>query len=207
MDNKCRFCEIIGGIEKYGVIDKPLFENEKFFVISSIGALVKGWLLVVPKEHKYNMSDYFENEEFCEFVHSVLVELKNKLGKDKNILIFEHGANHCGSLTGCGTDHAHLHVVPYDKTLYKNICEKRDWKICSKNYIKDYVNEKEYLLYADINNELNISEVYISLVDNPESQFFRKIIAEDMGNYQMFDYKEHPQNELSRATFEMFRGK
>ena len=207
MGNECRFCKIKAGMQKYGIIDKPLFENKDFFVLSSIGSLVEGWLLVIPKEHRYNMSKDYGDKNFWGFIYSIIVKLKSKVGQEKNFLIFEHGANHCGSLTGCGTDHAHLHIVPYDKSLYGKIKNERNWQLCAINEIEDYVNGREYLLYAECDNDIKLSEVYINLVEHPESQFFRKIIAEDMGKKELFDYKTYPNIDISEMVCEMFGGK
>ena len=51
MDN-CRFCGIANGsMDTQKPENVKIAESEKFFAISSVGALVEGWTLIVPNHH------------------------------------------------------------------------------------------------------------------------------------------------------------
>ena len=114
--------------------------------------------------------------------------------------MFEHGANSAGSLTGCGVDHAHFHIVPYKKSLIPAI---EDSNMTWHNYCQDdqhrLTSENDYLFYSDQISESNIGGIF-TLPVQPVSQFFRKILANNLGLLQYSDYKKHPYIESSRRS-------
>ena len=63
---KCRFCDILEGNRKMGIIDNPILENDKFFSLASIGGFIDGWSLVIPKEHTYSMRKFFTDSAFVD---------------------------------------------------------------------------------------------------------------------------------------------
>lgn len=69
----CRFCGISKGYYKYLGVDEPIHSNQDFFVIASIGALVEGWTLVVPKEHHFSMKDCYRMDLINEAVGAILL--------------------------------------------------------------------------------------------------------------------------------------
>lgn len=200
-EKNCRFCNILNGKLHYGDIDNPLFVNDDYFSLASIGALVPGWTLIVPKMHVYNMSEYYNHKDFIEYVDVVAKKVVN--GTEKNIVFFEHGANHCDSLTGCGTNHAHLHLVPYSKSIYELDISEKKWESCNVTDVKKITSGKEYLLCGDYNDKLDKSQVLVSIVDNPESQYFRKKIAEDMNILDQYDYKKNINEYNTRLTIDI----
>ena len=121
--NNCRFCSILAGAKKYDIVDTPILENNNYYLLSSIGAMVEGWSLVIPKEHSFSMRDYYSTDEFFEFTNKC-IELIKSVYKTDEIMIFEHGANKEGSLTACGTEHSHLHLVPLKKSLLNIITKE-----------------------------------------------------------------------------------
>ena len=63
---KCRFCDILEGNRKMGIIDNPILENDKFFLRwQCIGGFIDGWSLVIPKEHTYSMRKFFNGFSIC----------------------------------------------------------------------------------------------------------------------------------------------
>lgn len=203
MKDNCRFCGILQGQKRYGDIDTPILDTEDYFSLVSVGAFIYGWLLVIPKEHVYNMKTYYTNEVFWRYIESALRYMRNRLGAaDQKILLFEHGANACDSLTGCGTNHAHIHLVPYGKSILNKIQSGKEWIKTSWHQVSAIVGEREYLLYCDNESDNpQDSAVYVHLVVKPESQYFRKILADDMGLEGKFSYKEHLYMERSGRTY------
>ena len=47
----CRLCSDLLRQDTVEDWDEPLFESPNFVVLPSLGALVEGWLLLVPKKH------------------------------------------------------------------------------------------------------------------------------------------------------------
>src|SRR5689334_5777564 len=47
----CRFCVDNVSISAVDPWDRPLLSTDNFYVVPSLGSLVEGWLLVIPKDH------------------------------------------------------------------------------------------------------------------------------------------------------------
>ena len=75
--NNCRFCSILAGAKKYDIVDTPILENNNYYLLSSIGAMVEGWSLVIPKEHSFSMRDYYSTDEFFEFTNKCIELIKS----------------------------------------------------------------------------------------------------------------------------------
>jgi ATP adenylyltransferase len=184
----CRFCGIVAGERGYGRSDAPFYENADFFAIASIGALVEGWSLVVPKPHAVSLRDFYGTDEFKSFSTKVVERVRSVYG---NAVVFEHGSNHEGSLTSCGTDHAHLHVVPLTFSLRQDLLESGlSWQEVKSSEISATAGGQEYLFYCD--NLDNADPVgLLHVLRQPISQFFRKMIAAKLGKLDVADYKQH----------------
>ena len=202
--NECRFCSILNGNKKFGEIDTPIYEDDNYFLLSSVGALVEGWTLVIPKKHGYSMKKYYSNKTFIDFLNKSIYRIKNAY-KTKKIVVFEHGANKYGSLTACGTNHAHLHIVPLDESILDDIKLLLEFKEIKVEHISDCVGDNEYLLYADIENEFDDSSCYIHILKKPESQFFRKVIANKLGIPEKYNYRENMNLDISKSTLIMLK--
>ena len=196
----CRFCDIVKGKFHYGDIDKPIAHNEEFYAIASIGALVEGWTLIIPYTHQLSMRKTYVNPLFLNLAGKVLPSLIEKYG---SVIAFEHGANKEESITACGTDHAHIHLVPWEGSLfYKRNNYGMKWDQCRASEIADKANGKEYLFYAELGGKESWEDPLgvIHILENPTSQFFRKIIAEQLGRPEVSDYKIHPRLSVARQT-------
>ncbi|MBT9523421.1 MAG: HIT domain-containing protein [Dechloromonas sp.] len=193
----CKFCEIGGGLHQ-SEVDHPMIESDRYFAVSSIGGFVPGWTLVFPKEHRFNMSCDYRNPEFNDFVRKVSAVVCKEYG---SCVFFEHGAVKQDSQTGCGVNHAHFHIVPLSKsieTLATAYKPNYVWQKTQASEIQDRHNGAEYLFCCDeFGGE---SKGVISILRNPESQFFRKVIASAAGLDGLSDYKKFPFDELSTDT-------
>jgi len=112
----CRFCRFFSDKKKRTGIDVPWLSNDYYTAMISIGALVPGWSLVCPIEHQINLSNHYKKTEFWDFVTEVVNGIRFRYG---DVRLFEHGAYTQDSVTGCGTGHAHLHIVPLNFSLIK----------------------------------------------------------------------------------------
>lgn len=192
----CCLCEIVKGKKRFGSADSPFLENDEFIALPSIGAFIEGWSLIVPKSHVVSMKEHYRSEVLKSFTSEVCRRVESSYG---DTIIFEHGAHSEGSLTGCGVDHAHLHVVPHSTSLRPLLLESGlSWKECSPANISDIAGDKEYLFYSDGFDSLGL----IHVLDSPKSQFFRKLLADVSGNQKISDYKTFPLTHTSQSTFE-----
>ena len=198
--NNCRFCGIANG---HNNEQKPentkITESNHYFAISSIGALVEGWTLVAPKMHCCSMKEVYSDHEFTEFTNSLLRTLYACYG---SVIAFEHGPNHEGSDTSCGTDHAHLHLVPYRSLATVLSSLDLEWIPCRSTQVNSIVEENEYLFYCEPSNNWDDPVGLVHILKKPISQFFRKVIAKDQGNYEKYNYKTNPDTLLTLQTVE-----
>jgi ATP adenylyltransferase len=102
--------------------NKPIIESENFLVIPSLGSLIEGWLLIVPKKYHLNISQ-LSLADMVE-LEMVIAELGRRflsmVSKDQ-FVIFEHGPTLENSVAGCGVDYAHLHWVPTNFDLLNGV--------------------------------------------------------------------------------------
>jgi len=198
MKSKCRFCRIGAG-EVHFDYDRILMETEDHFAVTSVGGFIEGWTLLCTKRHVLNLSSDYRNAAFQKFAGQVANAVSDCYG---NFVVFEHGVNRSESLTGCGTDHAHMHLVPFSGDFAKIAIEfdpERDWVIASSQDIERMASGQEYLMMANSLEDLS-SSAYVSIVDQPKSQFFRKVLASHVGLAAQSDYRLYPFAERARHT-------
>ena len=146
--NNCRFCNIVDGKYQYTEIDQPFVSNDAFIAMASIGALIEGWSLIIPREHQLSMKNIYDKHEFADFLGTVIPLLVQQYG---SLISFEHGSNKEGSITACGTDHAHLHLVPYYGSLFSDLQSSGlRWIQCRVSEVASRVGKNEYLFYSEL---------------------------------------------------------
>ena len=84
-DVECRFCEIFNKNNKSEEIDRPISKNEDFMALVSKGAIVKGWVLVIPRVHTYSMRKFYCDDSFIHFTDSILNQIRKNT---KKIVLF-----------------------------------------------------------------------------------------------------------------------
>jgi diadenosine tetraphosphate (Ap4A) HIT family hydrolase len=166
------------------------------FVIPALGALVPGHLLIIPAAHIPSCRDIGDasRDEFVEFVNAVSARLTEVFGP---ISLFEHGG--CGEDNGAGAGsacirHAHIHAVPGDYGLANHLPNER----------QTYVNLSEFLSHRDDRPYLMCSGPDSSVSCSSDlgiGQYFRRVIARDLGIYDRWDYALFPQLENIQATY------
>jgi len=198
--DKCRFCSILKGEKKFDIIDTPIIEDENYFLLSSVGAMIEGWSIIIPKKHEYSMKKHYSDLRFYDFANKCVNIIKKAYCVNK-VIVFEHGANKFGSLTACGTNHCHIHIVPMPDSLLNDITDNLSFKKITFNKVDKLVEDSEYLLYADVIEQINTSDCYVHILKEPISQFFRRIIATKLGCPDKYNYKENTNIDISNATF------
>ena len=207
MEKKCRFCGIVKKQRnEYGVVDSPFLVNEKFFSLVSIGAFICGWTLLICKEHIYNLHDFYCKKEFYDYLYKHIKLLRQKLHWDKKVLVFEHGANRCNSLVACDTSHAHLHIIPWDGSILNEIMSEHEWKCVKWRDVSVQIQDQEYWLYCENPEAGDEADTYIHIVDQPESQYFRRVLAEKIGLEGEYTYKTDLRLNQSIETRNMLEG-
>ena len=194
----CCLCSNLasGGVEEW---NRPLFESRNFVVLPSVGSLVEGWLMIVPKEHYISMGalPVELTDEMLSLKAKVTSQLRNTYG---DLCAFEHGPGDAERRLGCGVDHAHLHVVP----LAFNLAEAAaPFLPCDASWVKGgwehcrvaFSAGKDYLYL-----EQPIGSGRIAVHDSIGSQVFRRAIAAHIGIPEQFNWREYPRSEVVSRT-------
>jgi len=185
--------------------NRILKQCEDLLLIPTLGPLADGHCLICTKSHHISFGHFLGSGGNQGELELFVSDVKQNLGDiyGKPTIIFEHGPNASGSLLGCGTDHAHLHVVPTDADLMNDDDLKlRDWKPCSLTDLHRYRDiGLGYLFY--INQQGN---GFICLVEESiSSQTFRKALAGALGRGSEWNWREFPQAESVEKTIQLYR--
>jgi ATP adenylyltransferase len=183
--------------------DRPVFESRNFVAIPSLGSLVEGWLLLVPKEHFISMGALPDRlfPEMEEMKRTVSAHVSNEYGQ---VTVFEHGPVSGNRKVGCSVDHAHLHIVPLGFDLAAAarpfMPHDAEWSAASLNECrKAYQSGRDYLYF-----EQPLGTGWISAHRNFGSQVFRKAIASQIGRPDEFNWRQHPELAIVARTIDVF---
>jgi ATP adenylyltransferase len=179
--------------------DKILWETEKFVAIPSLGSLVPGWILLVPKRQIANFSQLTKDEtsELKVLLPEVACAVSHPSSK---AFVFEHGGQ-IGSTLSCGVDQAHLHVVPLAFDLCAQVlkCDDVKWiKLENSFALFGEHAPYEYLFVSDL-----AGMTYRGRPDLASSQWFRKQIAAGIGKGDQWNYRDYPHFRNMDLTCEM----
>jgi ATP adenylyltransferase len=197
MELTCRFCDHLkadaGGSLGSSPWDHVVHRSDRFVVVPSKGALVPGWLLVVPKEHLLSMAEVTESssrEELDQLLSIVKSRVEAAFGP---VTLFEHGATCPNSNFGCGIDHAHLHMAVLPFNLLEAVRRTHpewSWMQSARPWSHGGPREAPYLALAGPDG--------IWLESQPPTvprQFFRQMIAQSLGKLHEYDYDRFPRPE------------
>ena len=182
----------------YAFYDRPLFETPKFVVLPSLGSIVPGWLLIVPKLKATRFIDLpaSTEPELMQLILQLAARTEFRFGKP---YLFEHGG-YAGSKVSCGVDQAHLHLVPLDFDLVEVARREPDqaWERCRNPLFPP--SEKDHGEYLFVSS---LDVAFTTEVTKPASQWFRKLIARESGKPKKWDYKQHAFLDNIRTTLEV----
>lgn len=207
--NICKFCEFLENPDRqqnwydFAVV----FQNQYFVAVPSIGCIVPGYLLVIPRRHVLSMAQInnIEMESLIRFTQEINIVLSEIWSTP---IIFEHGACNENNeqeiyRNGSCIDHAHWHLVPGQYDFLSQLPSSINVKsIPSFEYFvtTDFKREK-YLYYQD-----NAKNSYI--IKNQDlvvGQFFRRILAKCANNETEWDYLTYPHLENIRETLDKIK--
>jgi ATP adenylyltransferase len=182
--------------------DHLLAENESFVATPTLGSIVPNWVLIVPKLRVLSFAVL--EERWRSNLFPFLNQVEDRLvSSNMEIVSFEHGARKYNSLTGCGVDQAHLHVLALPRGFLPFILQRyssRNWT--SVDQIDPWSaidSTKDYHLMKSGNS------CFVSYSDCSVSQFFRRAVAEFMNRQEDWDYRLVPHYDNAQRTIESFR--
>jgi ATP adenylyltransferase len=202
----CRFCDYLQtgspGDDRWSVI----YETEKLVAVPSIGALIDGWLLVVPKVHALSFGALRIDE-----IRTLVADVRRVADGWQRIfgplLWFEHGPAVDRCAPGCGIDHAHLHLVPASDldllTGAKRMFPSLEFReVSGLEAARGLFRQRQsYLFLQTVTGGCWLA----SSADIP-SQAFRRVIAAEQGRSAEFDWASFPRLDRVRATLRRSSG-
>lgn len=193
-NTSCSYCSAFWGPKSSERIrpvwNTVLYESDNFIVVPTKGAIVEGWLLLISKKHYLCMGALPTSlyPELRAITHETIEILTRSYAPPT---IFEHGPSSSGLPIGCGVDHAHFHVVPLSFSMIpKSETEIHlygtSWvpSLPNFNSLRQLYDAGKSYLYLQ---EPNSPAVHCTPVNLP-CQFFRRIIAKEMGVPNQYDY-------------------
>lgn len=200
----CCLCATLASDSRHRSWNEPLFESANFVAMPSLGSIVEGWMLIVPRNHFVSMGAFpVELSGEMRVLKSRVTEhLASRYG---TLCAFEHGPGRVGRQVGCGVDHAHLHVVPVDFDLVSAstpyLPPDVQWEYGDVGACRAAFEQGHDYLYV----EQPLGHGRIAVHEKFGSQIFRKAIAAHTGFPEQFNWRDHPQFENIARTIEACR--
>lgn len=183
--------------------DVILTESPQYVVTPTLGSVVPFWHLVVPREPAVNFRDHLSHSG-SQTVRSLLSLVLSNHPRSK-VLWFEHGALAQGSVVGCGTDYAHLHVIldaPFSYHEFQILAEMEisHWETYpTEDLYSKIPKEVEYYAFDDWDTSFLAAAPI-----NATSQFFRRIVAHLAGKPSEWDYRAYAHKECVEKTLALW---
>jgi ATP adenylyltransferase len=192
-DISCKFCHLATSNVADHPRDRWIAESEHFVVIPSIGALVDGWVLVVPKTHILSLGAIPRAQ------HAELADLASETSSlleraySLPIAHFEHGSTEPSQAIGCGVHHAHLHLVPLDFDVVEATMRLHPSfdMLDHRGGVASVAEVAGSGSYVYLRNGSG-REVVVLNTEN-ESQLIRRVIASCLGFSDQWNWREFPQ--------------
>lgn len=204
----CLFCSIIETPDLHkNPEDEVIEETENFYAKPALGQFIEGYTLINSKKH-YNCFACIsatELNEFDMFKQKIIKRLSNIYSLP--VIVFEHGgaafhhrsSNCAGCIaqpliysSDCGgcIDHAHMHLIPFDKDIHNLLKENFDFERIEDlvELLKYQAENLSYLYYESTNRERFVFKVDEKL----PSQFLRKLVCEILGQPNVWNWAKHP---------------
>lgn len=152
-----------------------LWSDGTMALLPSLGPLNSTHCLIVPYRH-VNSFSCLNEEEIASF-RAVVSRLRGRYGS--KLIMFEHGTGVEGSSGGASVTHAHTHAIAVenDSALRHERMMRAYREISNEDLFYHYGKSKAgYLFFEDCDGHC-----YISFDDKVESQYYRKMIASELG--------------------------
>ena len=185
--------------------DEVLLETEGFVVVPTRGAIVEGWLLVVPRVNVLSFGHLPKalREGRDAVVAATVRAVQRVYGRAD---VFEHGPARWGSVVGCTVDHAHLHVLPAPCDLLEGAAALLPDAVWGRGLGLDgaapFASSGEPYLYCDVGG---MGNGRYGRHPSIPSQLFRRVVASAVGEPDRYDWRQHPRPTSAAATADALR--
>ncbi len=198
----CDFCRHLDAAPPVPEQWAVLAEDAHFVAVPSIGALVPGWMLIVPRQHELSLAalDTSGQDRLWRFANPIAERVAVKYGP---VSLFEHGPAKAHRPVGCGVDRAHLHIVP-TRAIDLLRGARTHFPDLRWTAVPDLVAARHAVRTGDdyLYLETPRGERWLATGSAIPSQVFRRVIAAELGRPHDFNWRTHPQLGTVRRTIE-----
>lgn len=191
----CKFCTLASVNRAVPPRDRWIAESENFVAFASVGALVDGWVLIVPRTHVLSLSAIAREwqSELDDLAERLSTLLQNEYGT--SVARFEHGSSEPMQSVGCGVDHAHLHLVALGfDVIEETAMQHPHLKVLDHcggiPAVASIAKGRSYIFMR--NGE---GREALILNAESESQLLRRVIAARVGAAERWNWREYPHSE------------
>lgn len=195
--------EISGAAE---IHDRPLLARADWLVAPTLGAIIPNWLLLIPRDPVLNFRAWSELRG--KYPEQLLREVRQHIClRGDEIIWFEHGPRVAGTLTGCGLDHAHIHILIRPRFSFEDFAEMTRslsnlaWMGCKSEGAHQKVSVGRSYLIAGSGDTAIVAQD----VEATGSQFFRRVIGALVDAGDSWDYQQYPHADHIAETITTFR--
>lgn len=198
IEPQCKMCHIIchKNSNKFAY-DKPIISTPNFIVIPTIGQIVEGYLLILPKRHILSMGELDTDSwiELKELKSNLRKILENEFGP---VIFFEHGSIPESNKAGNSILHAHMHVCPAPSEILNSVLSILPMREVEIELFArtSYISGKSYLFIEDHNKKCFGCNAPIDL----PSQFLRRHLSNTIGISDKWDWRIYPHRENIAST-------
>lgn len=182
--------------------DRLLAENGHALAVVSLGQIREGYCVLFSKEWAPNVralpSDAAEG--LLSLLQRVVAAVESMYGP---VIVFEHGSVEPKCVTGCGVDHAHLHIVPgFDA---QDVLERLSNRYSLRSR---YQSVEQWLATSPPTAPLimfsseGAGTVTLEYGAHRTSQAVRRVLAEAAHTPNMWDWRSNPELGLVQRTHE-----
>ena len=186
----CSFCAKFGALMSSSTsafYDTPLFQNELFVIVPTLGSFVPGYLLLVPRQHTLNFAALRPGH-----LHAAELLLESTLRRATSIwgdcIVFEHGPCAADQNHAC-IDHAHWHIVPsaadIESYLHPRIIFAELPRL-DEGLENAMWGDQSYLLIKQRGHWL------LAESQAPPTQFIRRVLCQLMHLGDVWNWRCHP---------------
>lgn len=183
----CTFCASVNLVDDRPIWDESLRRYAGVNVTPTRGSLLAGWVLIVPHEHELAAA-YLSEDRRRVLIRAIDDVRRHTQRLYGNASVFEHGPSASGSSVGCSVDHVHIHVAPLPFDLAraaKGTLTGRNltWVLHSTwSEVWDIYHGTDYVAASS-------TDGIWAATGTIGSQFFRRVIAAELGVPDRFDWR------------------
>lgn len=191
---KCSLCDELTGMSHSALWPsiaggaappRIIGENDAYVALVTIGPVVRGHCLIIPRHHTGSMTASAPDE--CRLGVELLCKLAANLRRiyHTGALVFEHGTGDGSTCRPCSVGHAHWHVVPTDVNAREMLIPEFTWHRVTSPLIPPI---RDYLLVGNEGAEYwaTYPETLIP------SQILRRRLAVLVGREKSWDWRKEP---------------